>query len=47
MREQIEILQVEVDRLLELVRQDLLDRKSGVDRKFALEKFESGPLTRR
>ena len=47
MREQMASLQVEVDRLLEMVRQDILDKKSGVDRRFALEKFESGPLSRR
>ena len=45
MREQMASLQIEVDRLLEMVQKDILDRKSGVDRRFALEKFESGPLS--
>lgn len=47
MREQIEDLQLEVNRLLEAIRRDRRDMKSGVDRRFALEKFESGPLSRR
>lgn len=47
MREQIEDLQLEVNRLLQVIRRDQRDKKSGVDRRFALEKFESGPLSRR
>jgi MerR family transcriptional regulator, heat shock protein HspR len=47
MREQMERMQVEVDRLLELVKQEMLDKKMGVDRQHALVKVHSGPLTRR
>ncbi len=47
MREQLEEMQTEVDRLLDLVKRDILDRRSGVDRRYALEKFESGPPTPR
>jgi len=46
MREQMLEMQIEVDRLLEIVKRELLDRKSGVDRKYALERIESGPLRR-
>jgi MerR family transcriptional regulator, heat shock protein HspR len=47
MREQMERMQVEVDRLLEFVRQEMLDRKTGIDRQHALVKVHSGPLIRR
>ncbi len=47
MKEQMERMQVEVDRLLELVKQEMLDKKMGVDRQHALVKVQSGPLTRR
>ena len=46
MREQMESMQVEVDRLLDLVKREILDRKAGVDRKYALVKVQSGPLSR-
>ncbi len=46
LREQMLEMQIEVDRLLEIVKRELLDRKSGVDRKYALERIESGPLRR-
>lgn len=46
MREQMNDMQVEVDRLLDFVKREILDRKAGVDRKFALVKFRSGPLSR-
>jgi len=45
MREQLEGMQVEVDRLMAFVKQEMLDRKVGVDRKYALVQIESGPLT--
>ena len=35
MREQMESLQIETDRLLAFVKQEMLDRKVGVDRKYA------------
>jgi len=44
MREQMESLQIETDRLLAFVKQEMLDRKVGVDRKYALVKVQSGPL---
>lgn len=46
MREQMNDMQVEVDRLLDFVKLEILDRKAGVERKFALVKFKSGPLSR-
>ncbi len=46
MREQLESLQLEMDGLLEAARQSLRDRKAGVDRRYALEKFEGGPPAR-
>lgn len=44
MREQMESMQVEVDRLLDLVRREILDRKAGVERKYALVRVSSAPL---
>lgn len=46
MKQQMESMQVEVDRLLELVKREILGRKSGVDRKYALVKFQGGPLSK-
>lgn len=46
MREQMEGLQQEVDRLLSVVRQQMMDRKAGVDRSLALVRITGGPLTR-
>ncbi len=45
MREQLESMQLEMDRLLEIVKREMIDKKRGVDRRFALEKFEGGPPT--
>jgi MerR family transcriptional regulator/heat shock protein HspR len=45
MREQLEDMQVEVDRLMAFVKQEMVDRRVGVDRKYALVHIESGPLT--
>ncbi|HEY8019649.1 MAG TPA: helix-turn-helix transcriptional regulator [Thermoanaerobaculia bacterium] len=47
MKEQMEQMQVEVDRLLDLVKQEMLDKKMGIERQHALVKLQSGPLTRR
>lgn len=44
MREQMESMQIETDRLLAFVKQEMLDRKVGVDRKYALVRLQSGPL---
>ena len=44
MREQMEKMQIEADRLLAFVKQEMLDRKVGVDRKYALVRVQSGPL---
>lgn len=46
MREQMEQMQLEVDRLLEMVRQEVLDRRAGVERRHALVKVQSGPLAK-
>ncbi|HEX5760040.1 MAG TPA: MerR family transcriptional regulator [Thermoanaerobaculia bacterium] len=47
MKERMEEMQVEVDRLLEFVKRELLDRRFGVERQHALVKVQSGPLARR
>ena len=44
MREQMEKMQIETDRLMAFVKQEMLDRKVGVDRKYALVRVQSGPL---
>jgi MerR family transcriptional regulator/heat shock protein HspR len=44
MREQMAGLQIETDRLLAFVKQEMLDRKVGVERKFALVRVQSGAL---
>lgn len=44
MREQMEKMQIEADRLLAFVKQEMLDRKVGVDRKYALVRVRSGSL---
>jgi MerR family transcriptional regulator/heat shock protein HspR len=46
MNEQMEKMQVEVDRLLEHVKRGVLDRRAGVDRQFALEKIASAALAK-
>jgi MerR family transcriptional regulator/heat shock protein HspR len=46
MKEQMENLQLEADRLLELVNQEVLDRRRGMDRRYALVKIRSGPLAK-
>ena len=47
MKEQMDRMQVDLDRLLGFVKQEMLDRKFGLDRQHALVKVESGPLTKR
>jgi MerR family transcriptional regulator, heat shock protein HspR len=46
MREHIEQMQGEVDRLLEFVRREARERNMSMDRRHALVKVHSGPLTR-
>jgi len=46
MRAQLEDMEIEVDRLMAFVKQEMLDRRVGVDRKYALVQIESGPLAR-
>jgi MerR family transcriptional regulator/heat shock protein HspR len=45
MREQMDELQLEIDRLMEYVRQEMTDRRTGVKRRHALVRIESGPLS--
>jgi MerR family transcriptional regulator/heat shock protein HspR len=47
MREQMARMQIEVDRLLDHVRRETLDRRHGISRHHALVKVEGGPLSRR
>lgn len=47
LREQLETAQLEVDRLLQVVRQEMLGERRGVPRVHALVKVESGPLVKR
>jgi len=44
---QMDKMQQEVNRLLEFVRQEMADRRAGVDRRHALVKVQTGPLTKR
>ncbi len=46
LRERMEEMQVEVDRLLDFVKREMIDRKFGVDRQHALVKVVSGPLAK-
>ncbi|MEM7050825.1 MAG: helix-turn-helix transcriptional regulator [Acidobacteriota bacterium] len=46
MKEQMESMQVEVDRLLEQVKQETIDRRAGIDRRHALVRIQSSvPVT--
>jgi MerR family transcriptional regulator/heat shock protein HspR len=47
LREQLQKMQLEVDRLLDQVRADLLDRESAVDRRHALVRLQGGVPARR
>lgn len=46
MKEQMDQMQLEVDRLMELVRREMVDRKEEVNRRHALVRVESGPLAK-
>ena len=46
MREQMERMQFEMDRALELIRQEAAQRRAGVEKEHALVKVEGGPLVR-
>jgi MerR family transcriptional regulator, heat shock protein HspR len=45
LREQMESMQAELSRLLDVLERESLDRAAGIDRRFALEKVPSGPLS--
>ena len=47
MKEQLESMQIEVDRLLESLHREARDPAEVVDRRHALVHLESGPLSRR
>ncbi len=47
MKEQLEEMQLELDRLLERARRDLLDRDAAVERRHALVRIERHPPARR
>lgn len=46
MKRQMEKMQHEVDRLMEFVRQEMSDRRAGVDRRHALVKVQVGTLAK-
>ena len=46
MRDELERMQLEVDRLLDVVQQEVHDRRAKIDRRHALVRIESGPLSR-
>lgn len=46
MKEQMDEMQKELDRLLGFVKQEMTDRHAGVDRRYALVKARVGPLVR-
>lgn len=46
MREQMKSMQLEVDRLLDFVKHETLDRRAGITRRHALVQLKSGPLAR-
>jgi len=43
LQDQMDTMQQEVDRLLRFVKQEVLDRKAGVDRRHALVRITGGP----
>ncbi|HEX6202343.1 MAG TPA: MerR family transcriptional regulator [Thermoanaerobaculia bacterium] len=47
LREQLQNMQLEVDRLLDQVRRDLTDREAAVERRHALVRLEGGVPARR
>jgi len=42
MREQLAQMQIEMDRLIEVVRQETVDRRAGIERQHALVRLQSG-----
>lgn len=46
MKRQLDQMQVEMDRLLEFVKQEMSDRAAGVDRRHALVRIHTGPLAK-
>lgn len=46
MREQMDNLNQEVDRLLQIVKQEMMDRRAGIERHRALVRVRGGPLAR-
>jgi MerR family transcriptional regulator/heat shock protein HspR len=44
MQQRMEEMQIEVDRLLDFVKREMIDRKFGVERQHALVRVQSGPL---
>ena len=46
MKRQLDQMQVEMDRLLEFVKQEMSDRAAGVDRRHALVRIRTGPLAK-
>lgn len=46
MKQQLDQMQVEMDRLLEFVKQEMTDRAAGVDRRHALVRIHTGPLVK-
>lgn len=43
LQEQMDEMQMEVDRLLSLVKQQVMDQRAGVDRRYALVRVKTGP----
>jgi len=43
LQEQMDEMQTEVDRLLHLVKQQVMDQRAGVDRRYALVRVKTGP----
>lgn len=46
LRQQMAAMEDELSRLLEVLERESLDRAAGIDRRFALEKVSSGPLSK-
>jgi MerR family transcriptional regulator, heat shock protein HspR len=46
LRQQMASMQAELDRLLDVLEQESLDRAAGIDRRYALTKVQAGPLSR-
>lgn len=46
MRQEMERMQIEVDRLLDVVQQEIRDRRAGIERRHALVHVESRALSR-